>query len=157
MTAVWILLFVCTLPLPSCSQGDVSVANQSYTAARSVTLTVQSAPWGASLSASKEGKSKNEQIQGKSDMTPCRRVRNGQLATVKNIRRPATRPSGLGSICVLDDRCGDAVHFSLSTRRQCNGTPTSPKSGSNTPFRPTITARLALDGRFGDALLFTRS
>ena len=31
MTAVWILLFVCTSSLPSCSQGDVSVANQSYT------------------------------------------------------------------------------------------------------------------------------
>jgi hypothetical protein len=31
MTAVWILLFVCTASLPSCSQGDVSVANQSYT------------------------------------------------------------------------------------------------------------------------------
>jgi hypothetical protein len=30
MTAVWILLFVCTSSLPSCSQGDVSVANQSY-------------------------------------------------------------------------------------------------------------------------------
>jgi hypothetical protein len=30
MTAVWILLFVCTSSSPSCSQGDVSVANQSY-------------------------------------------------------------------------------------------------------------------------------
>jgi hypothetical protein len=59
MTAVWILLFVCTSSLPSCSQGDVSVANQS---ARGVTLTVQSAPGGASLSALKEGESKNEQM-----------------------------------------------------------------------------------------------
>jgi hypothetical protein len=31
MTAVWILLLVCTSSLLSCSQGDVSVANQSYT------------------------------------------------------------------------------------------------------------------------------
>jgi hypothetical protein len=31
MTAVWILLFVCMSSLPSCSQGDVSVANQSST------------------------------------------------------------------------------------------------------------------------------
>ena len=64
MTAVWILLFVCTSSLPSCSQGDVSVANQSYTSSesRSVTLTVQSAPGGASLSALKEGKSKSEQM-----------------------------------------------------------------------------------------------
>ena len=31
MTAVWILLLVCTSSLPSCSQGDVSVADQSYT------------------------------------------------------------------------------------------------------------------------------
>ncbi len=64
MTAVWILLFVCTSSLPSCSQGDVSVANQSYTSSesRSVTLTVQSAPAGASLSALKEGKSKSEQM-----------------------------------------------------------------------------------------------
>ena len=31
MTAVWILLFVCTSSLPSCSQGDASVANQCYT------------------------------------------------------------------------------------------------------------------------------
>jgi hypothetical protein len=59
MTAVWILLFVCTSSLPSCSQGDVSVTTP---AARSVTLTVQSAPGGASLSALKEGKSKSEQM-----------------------------------------------------------------------------------------------
>jgi hypothetical protein len=62
MTAVWILLFVCTSSLPSCSQGDVSVATNPIPAARSVTLTVQSAPGGASLSAWKEGKSKNEQM-----------------------------------------------------------------------------------------------
>jgi hypothetical protein len=30
MTAVWIMLFVCTSSSPSCSQGDVSVANTSY-------------------------------------------------------------------------------------------------------------------------------
>jgi hypothetical protein len=30
MTAVWILLFVRTSSSPSCSQGDASVANQSY-------------------------------------------------------------------------------------------------------------------------------
>jgi hypothetical protein len=30
MTAVWIMLFVCVSSSPSCSQGDVSVANTSY-------------------------------------------------------------------------------------------------------------------------------
>jgi hypothetical protein len=30
MTAVWIMLFVCISSSPSCSQGDVSVANTSY-------------------------------------------------------------------------------------------------------------------------------
>ena len=61
MTAVWILLFVCTSSLPSCSQGNVSVANQSYTSSKEVTLGA-SAPGGASLSALKEGKSKSEQM-----------------------------------------------------------------------------------------------
>ena len=65
MTAVWILLFVCTSSLPSCSQGDVSVANQSYTSSEE---TVQSAPGGASLSALKEGKSKNEQLSMRNQM-----------------------------------------------------------------------------------------
>ena len=30
MTAVWIMLFVCMSSSPSCSQGDVAVANTSY-------------------------------------------------------------------------------------------------------------------------------
>ena len=30
MTAAWIMLFVCMSSSPSCSQGDVSVANTSY-------------------------------------------------------------------------------------------------------------------------------
>jgi hypothetical protein len=30
MTAVWIMLFVCVASSPSCSPGDVSVANTSY-------------------------------------------------------------------------------------------------------------------------------
>jgi len=33
----------------------------------------------------------------------------------------AQRYRYLWSICVSGDRCGDAVGFSLSTRRQCNG------------------------------------
>jgi hypothetical protein len=55
------------------------------------------------------------------EITPCRRVRNDQLATLKQHGGRRRRPSGLWSICVLGDRCGDAVGFSLSTRRQCNG------------------------------------
>jgi hypothetical protein len=91
-------------------------------AARSVTLTVQSAPGGASLSALKEGKSKSEQMSIRNqDMTLCRRVRNDQLATLKRHGGRRRRPSGLWSICVSGDRCGDPVSFSLSTRRQCNG------------------------------------
>ena len=31
MTTVWVLLFVCVAASPSCEQGDVSVANTSYT------------------------------------------------------------------------------------------------------------------------------
>jgi hypothetical protein len=31
MTTVWIMLFVCVASSPSCEQGDVSVANTSYT------------------------------------------------------------------------------------------------------------------------------
>src|SRR5262249_25057902 len=54
-------------------------------------------------------------------MTPCRRVRNDQLAKLKQHGDRRRRPSGLWSICVSGDRCGDAVGFSLSTRRQCNG------------------------------------
>jgi len=43
-------------------------------------------------------------------MTPCRRVRNGQLATVK--QHPAAGDEGhlvWSQICVSGDRCGDAV------------------------------------------------
>src|SRR5262245_34830034 len=47
-------------------------------------------------------------------MTPCRRVRNDQLATLKQHGGWRRRPSGLWSICVSGDRCGDAVGFSLS-------------------------------------------
>src|SRR5262245_57459129 len=47
-------------------------------------------------------------------MTPCRRVRNDQLATLKQHGGRRRRPSGLWSICVSGDRCGDAVGFSLS-------------------------------------------
>jgi hypothetical protein len=74
---------------------------------------VQSAPGGASLSALKEGKSKNEQMAtAKSDMTPCRRVRTGQLATVKqhpaagdHFRRHALRwMDDLETPCRLLDR-----------------------------------------------------
>ena len=54
-------------------------------------------------------------------MTPCRRVLNDQLATLKQYGGRRRRPSGLWSICVSGDCCGDAVGFSLSTRRQCNG------------------------------------
>jgi hypothetical protein len=54
-------------------------------------------------------------------MTPCRRVRNDQLATLKQHGDRRRSPSGLWSICVSGDRCGDAVGFSVSTRRQCNG------------------------------------
>jgi hypothetical protein len=54
-------------------------------------------------------------------MTPCRRVRNDQLATLKQHGGRRRSPSGLWSICVSGDRCGDAVGFSVSTRRQCNG------------------------------------
>jgi hypothetical protein len=74
MTAVWILLFVCTSSLPSCSQGDVSVANQSYTSSEECYADGAKRAGGASLSALKEGKS-----NAKSDMTPCRRMRTGQL------------------------------------------------------------------------------
>ena len=48
-------------------------------------------------------------------------VRNDQLATLNQHGDRRRRPSGLWSICVSGDRCGDAVGFSLSTRRQCNG------------------------------------
>src|SRR5262245_49644734 len=48
-------------------------------------------------------------------------TRNDQLATLKQHGGRRRRPSGLWSICVSGDRCGDAVGFSLSTRRQCNG------------------------------------
>jgi len=74
---------------------------------------VQSAPGGASLSALKEGKSKNEQMAtAKSDMTPCRRVRTGQLARVKqhpaagdHFRRHALRwMEDLETPCRLLDR-----------------------------------------------------
>jgi hypothetical protein len=66
------------------------------------------------------------------------------------------RPSGLWSICVSGDRYGDAVGFSLS--KGGNATDADkPKEWEQHPYRPTITVRLALDGRFGDALLFTRS
>src|SRR5262249_16945989 len=54
-------------------------------------------------------------------MTPCRRVRNDQLATLKQHGGRRRRPSGLWSICISGDRCGDAVGFSVSTRRQCYG------------------------------------
>src|SRR5215510_2653347 len=47
-------------------------------------------------------------------MTPCRRVPNDQLATLKQHGGRRRRPSGLWSICVSGDRCGDAVGFSLS-------------------------------------------
>ena len=47
-------------------------------------------------------------------MTPCGRVRNDQLATPKQHGGRRRRPSGLWSICVSGDRCGDAVGFSLS-------------------------------------------
>src|SRR5262245_48311590 len=47
-------------------------------------------------------------------MTPCGRVRNDQLATLKQHGGWRRRPSGLWSICVSGDRCGDAVGFSLS-------------------------------------------
>ena len=43
-----------------------------------------------------------------------RRVRNDQLATLKQHGGRRRRPSGLWSICVSGDRCGDAVGFSLS-------------------------------------------
>src|SRR5262249_28899888 len=70
-------------------------------AARSVTLTVQSAPGGASLSALKEGKSKSEQMSiSKSDMTPCRRGRNDQLAMLKQHGGPRQRTTSLWSIGV---------------------------------------------------------
>jgi hypothetical protein len=61
MTAVRILLFVCHL----CRHAHRATSpSQTYPipAARSVTLTVQSAPGGASLSELKEGKSKSEQM-----------------------------------------------------------------------------------------------
>src|SRR5215813_6045127 len=47
-------------------------------------------------------------------MTPCGRVRNDQLATLKQHGGWRRRPSGLWSICVSGDCCGDAVGFSLS-------------------------------------------
>src|SRR5262245_58076106 len=47
-------------------------------------------------------------------MTPCRRVPNDQLATLKQHGGRRRRPSGLWSICVSGDRCGDAIGFSLS-------------------------------------------
>jgi hypothetical protein len=47
-------------------------------------------------------------------MTPCRRVRNDQLATLKQPGGRRRRPSGLWSIWISGDRCGDAVGFSLS-------------------------------------------
>src|SRR2546430_4709649 len=53
-------------------------------------------------------------------MTPCRRVRNDQLATLKQ-HGGRRRGYLVWSICVSGDRCGDAIGFSLSTRRQCNG------------------------------------
>ena len=62
MTAVWILLFVFTSSLPSCSQGDVSVANQSYTSSEECYADGAKRARGASLSALKEGKSKSEQM-----------------------------------------------------------------------------------------------
>jgi hypothetical protein len=68
MTAVWILLLVCTSSLPSCSQGDVSVANQSYTSSEECYADGASALKGASLSALKEGKSKNEQLSMRNQM-----------------------------------------------------------------------------------------
>ena len=71
MTAVWILMFVCTSSLPTCSQGDVSVANQSYT--------------------SSEECYADGAVHSKSDMTPCRRVRNDQLGYAKATWRPATK------------------------------------------------------------------
>src|SRR5262249_50369000 len=81
-------------------------------AARSVTLTVQSAPGGASLSALKEGKSKVNKCPFEIRYDAVR-VRNDQLATLKQHGGRRRRPSGLGSICVSGDRCGDAVSFSL--------------------------------------------
>jgi hypothetical protein len=56
MTAVWIPLFVCTSSLPSSSQGDVSVANQSYTSSEECYAEGAKRARGASLSALKEGK-----------------------------------------------------------------------------------------------------
>ena len=47
-------------------------------------------------------------------MTSCRRVRNDQLAMLKQHGGRRRRPSGRWSICVSGDRCGDAVGFSLS-------------------------------------------
>src|SRR6266446_3589901 len=46
-------------------------------------------------------------------MTPCRRVRNDQLTTLKQHGGRRRRPSGLWSICVSGDRCGDVVMFGL--------------------------------------------
>ena len=44
-----------------------------------------------------------------------------QLTTLQQHGGRRRRPSGLWSICVSGDRCGDAVGFLLSTRRQCHG------------------------------------
>src|SRR6516225_7759279 len=97
MTAVWILLFVCTSSLPSCSQGDVLVANQSYTSSEECYADGAKRARGRSLSALEEGKSKSEtNVHSKSDMTPCRRVRNDQLATLKQDGGRRRRPSGCG-------------------------------------------------------------
>src|SRR5215831_4860097 len=73
-------------------------------------------------------------------MTPCGRVRNDQLATLKQHGGRRRRPSGLWSICVSGDRCGDAVGFSLSTRRQCNGRRQAERAG--------VTPRIARTSTF---------
>jgi hypothetical protein len=69
---------------------------------------------------------------------------NGQLATLKQHGSRRRRPSGLWSICVSGDRCGDAVGFSLSTRRQCNaGKPKGIGSASILPRSSWYWARAA--------------
>ena len=62
MTAVWILLFVCTSSLPSCSQGDVSVANQSYTSNEECYADGAKRARGRVIICIEEGKSKSEQM-----------------------------------------------------------------------------------------------
>ena len=59
--------------LPSCSQGDVSVANQSYTSSKECYADGAKRAKGASLSALKEGKSKSEQtsIRNQYDAMPA--------------------------------------------------------------------------------------